>query len=281
MSKGQQICCGICCGILVFLVIMIPVGLFAIAPKLSQHYLDQSTLKITNATLYYPAKRENQHWAIQIVHATMHNPAPFRVTVKAFKQKMFMYSSLANLSVLNAGFPNISGQQLAEFEFPELTLRKGDNAIEVTVNMSLVSGYDDCGSLSSCFGIFQILAAFSHSFGLGAYMSLSGDDMHVKSMGLGVPGKFSSNFVLNCSVYGFMNETTGKWEKHVVPEHPVNVSEVPGCIDAGGCVKPSQIMCDSSTIPESAEPGYTTRPTTATTTPPPTTTTVVAKEFLM
>jgi len=277
MSKGQKICCGVCCGIIVILVIMIPVGLFAIAPKLSQHYLDQSTLQITNATLYYPSKRENQHWAIQIVHANMHNPAPFGVTVKKFKQKMFMYSSEKNLSLIGAGFPNITGQQLAEFEFPELKLKKGNNEIAVTVNMTLVSGHDDCGKSSSCFGIFQTLAAFSRGFGLGAYMQLSGDDMHVKSMGLGVPGKFSSSFELNCSVYGFMNETTGKWEAQVSPENPVNVSEIPECIAAGGCVKPSQIMCDTSSIPASAEPGY----TTTTTTPSMTTTTMAVKEFLM
>merc|ERR1712228_1125737 len=145
--------------------------------------------------------------------------------------------------------------------------------------MSLTSGMYDCGKTSSCFALFQTLAAFSgpgSTFGINAYMALKGDDMHVKSMGLGVPGKFSSNFFLNCSVYKVFNETSDKWESEVLPEDPVDVSTVPGCIEAGGCVKPAQIMCDSATLPAVAEPGY----TTTTTTKAPTTTTVMSKEFL-
>jgi len=275
MSSGRKICAGVCCGVVLVLAIMLPVGLFAIAPKMTQGYLEKSTLQITNATLYYPGKRDQQTWAIQIVHANMHNPAPFGVTVKKFQQKMYMYSSLPNLSIIGAGLANITGQELAQFEFPELKLKPGDNEISVTVNMTLTSTYDDCGHANSCFGIFQVLAAFSRSFGLGAYMQLKGEDMHVKSMGLGVPGSFHSQFNMNCSVYAEFNETTGKWVNEVLPTHPVNVTEIPECIAAGGCVKPTQIMCDNTKIPATAMPGYTT--TTMTTTA----STAMSKEFLM
>lgn len=277
MSKGQKICAGCCCGVVLVLAIMLPVGLFAIGPKMSQGYLDKSTLQITNATLYYPSHRGNQTWAIQIVHANMHNPAPFGVHVKEFEQVMSMYSSLSNLSIIGAGFDNITGTKLAKFTFPAQTLKPGDNSIEATVNMTLTAVGDTCGKSSSCFGIFQVLAAFSRSFGLGAYMSLEGSDMHIKTMGLGVPGSFHSRFDMNCSVYAEFNETSGKWVNEVIPTHPVNVSEVPECLEAGGCVKPTQIMCDTAKIPMSAEPGYTTTTVMKTTS----STSMPSKEFLM
>jgi len=186
--------------------------------------------------LNQPKNMRENPWAIQIVHADMYNAAPFSVTLKAFTQKMTM---VGNFSILGSK-ANSTEIDIAEFTFPEISLKKGINQVKVEVNMSIIN-MDSCGPGNICFQVFSVAAALGAMFGAPALMKLSSDDMHLKSMGLPIPGTYDSLFNLNCTILDAkppqcMNATGGEFDC-------LNLTEVPGCVEAGGCAKPAELIC--------------------------------------
>merc|ERR1712228_253636 len=200
-----------------------------LVPSLVQGLLDQSTINITNATLYFPKDLRSNPWAIQEVHAVMTNAGPTPVTLYGFTQKMTMKGDYSLVGVPK----NVTSVQIAEYEFPELYLKGGANNIHVSVNMSL-QGLEECGKSITCFNAFQSAIGFADVFPtVNAFMELASDDMTVQTLGVQMPGKYHSKFNMSC----FVNAGGAP------PEHALNVSELDECIAAGGCVKPTQIRC--------------------------------------
>jgi len=223
MGKGAKICAGVCCLFAVLFVVMVPVGLFVIAPNMAQSNLDKSTINITNATLYMPNNLSAYPWAYQIVHAKMHNSAPFAVTLQKFTQTMTMRGDYSMMT-------KATNVTIATYEFPETHLEKGDNDVVVKVNMTIL-GNDDCGGGLLCFNIFKVSAAMVGVYpGITAFLELASDDIHVKTMGLSVPGKFHSSFKMSC---------------HIGPDpaEPLNVSVLPECQISQRCAAPSTLLC--------------------------------------
>merc|ERR1712007_160234 len=121
---------------------------------------------------------------------------------------------------------------IASFEFPETHLKTGENIVVVNVNMTVLNN-TGCGDFT-CFNVFQTYAGMVGVPGFGvnaAFISLEGDDMKVKSLGMTVKGSYSQTFRMNCKVIGDGS-----------PAEPLNVTDEPACkaIKAeGGCTAPS------------------------------------------
>jgi len=116
-----------------------------IVPSLTQVLLDERTINITNATLYFPNDLKRSPRVIQEVHATctLTNAGASAVTLHGFTQKKTMMGDYSLVGVPK----DVTSVQIAEHEFPELYLQPGANDIHVSVNMRL-QGLDECGESS-------------------------------------------------------------------------------------------------------------------------------------
>jgi hypothetical protein len=244
-SKNRKICC-CCCGITsTVLVVLGLVGYFVIAPNMAQSNLDDSTLNITNGTVFHPKNCSEYPWAWQNISASMHNAAPFSVTLEKFSQTMTIFGDLTLF-----GGPNITnisdkGIEIAQFEFPEMHLKTGDNNITAKVNMTLLN-QEKCGTSLTCFGLFETVVAMGAAFDVPAFVTVNGKDMHAKVFGVRLFGTYHKAFQMEC---GLISGDTG-------PKHPINVTNESSCIASGGCAPVATLTCWQVH-------GYTTTTTTA------------------
>lgn len=201
-------------------------------PHMAKSSLQKGTITILNSTLYQPNDLVAHPWAIQEVHAQMHNGAPVGVTMKSFQQ------TLVGLDPLHLGWTNMFGKKeppysvvLGHLEYPEVKLKPGDNDITVHFNVSLNSSAQCIGYPNvACFQAYALFMSKGQ-----AVMKMVADGMKVKALGITVPGSFDTVKYVNCSAIEN-------------PEFPLNVSEVPACAALPkGCSSPRSMKCEQLT----------------------------------
>jgi hypothetical protein len=260
MSRCQKICSVCWLVVVVVLAVMIPVTLCSIMPSMAQSNLNKGTIEITNSTVYMPSDLTAHPWVYQETHAIMHSNAPFAVTMKPFTQTMTAVD-WRNMSWFGPSREVVIGQVV----FPEVKLQKGTNHIHVKMNITVNnSNNKECQYNEllgwTCFFNYQLYAA---QWGGPGLLKMTSDDARVKTMGITIPGKFHSTKYMTCS-------------KIDSPEDPVNVSNIPACIESGGCTPlVASMKCDQVTevlmCPEDPGDGsgYSCNATTTTTTAAP------------
>jgi len=262
MSRGKLGCIGCCAVTVLVLAVMIPVSIFSIMPSMAQSNLKKATINITNSTVYMPQNLTAHPWVYQETHAIMYNHAPFEATMKPFKQTM------TAVDWRNMGWFGPSRRVvIGEVVFPEVKLKKGENHVHVFMNISVNNANNkDCKYYDlfgwTCFFDYQM---YTTQWGGPGGLELESDDARMKVLGFTIPGKFHSKKHMACT-------------KIASPEYPMNLSNVPACVESGGCnpligsMACEQVdefkMCDE----DSSVPGYvcgTTTTTTASTTSTP------------
>lgn len=244
--------------VVVVLAVMIPVTLCSIMPSIARSNLEKGTIQIVNSTVYMPSNLTAHPWAFQETHAIMHSNAPFEVTMKAFTQTM------TAIDWRNNSFFGPSRRVVVgEVVFPEVKLKKGQNNITVTMNITVNHSSDEECLLYPFYSCFQDYQIYVTQWGGPGLVEMTSDDARVKTLGITIPGKFSSKKYMACS-------------KIESPEHPLDLSKVPACIESGGCspiigsMKCEQVeealMCDKDTGVEGYSCNATTTTTTSTTT---------------
>jgi len=241
----------------VVLAVMIPVTLCSIMPSMAQSNLKKSVINITNSTVYMPNNLTAHPWVYQETHAIMRSNAPFEATMKPFTQTM------TAVDWRNMGWFGPSRRVvIGEVVFPEIKLKKGENHIHVFMNITVNNSnnkeciYNDLLGFT-CFFDYQM---YTTQWGGPGALELTSDDARVKTLGITIPGKFHTKKHMKCT-------------KIDSPEHPLNLSNVPACVESGGCnpligsMACEQVdeflMCDE----DSSAPGYSCTTTTTTSTP--------------
>jgi hypothetical protein len=137
-------CCGICCGItVVVLGIMIPVGIYVIAPKVAQHLLDTSEIEISNSTMLTCGSPVA--WLINTVSIKLDAPLPITSELHAFTQKLS--TTTCNVDGQVAGGyacgENATVTALGNYTNPSMTLKNGKNhqAFEAAMELHLIDGF--------------------------------------------------------------------------------------------------------------------------------------------
>lgn len=255
MSRCQKICSICCLVVVVVLAVMIPVTLCAIMPSIAQSNLEKGSIQITNSTVYMPKDLTTHPWVYQETHAIMHSDAPFEVTMKPFTQTMTAVD-WRNMSWFGPSREVIIGQVV----FPEVKLKKGENHIHVFMNITVNNSNNKECYLNdqlgwTCFFDYQL---YTTQWGGPGLLKMTSDDARVKTLGITIPGKFHSEKYMTCS-------------KIASPKNPLNLSNVPACIESGGCNPligsmaceqvSEPLMCDKDTKTE----GYSCNATTTTT----------------
>lgn len=243
--------------VVVVLVVMIPVTLYSIMPSIAQSNLNKGTISITNSTVYMPKNLTAHPWVYQETHAIMYSNAPFSVTMKPFTQTMTAID-WRNMNWFGPSRRVVIG----EVVFPEVKLEKGENHIHVFMNITVNTSHDkECFGNSNGWTCFFDYQLYTTQWGGPGVMEMTSDDARVKTLGITIPGKFHSKKYMKCT-------------KIDSPEHPVNVSNIPACIESGGCNEligsmaceqvSEHLMCDED--PKVLDGGYSCNPTTTTST---------------
>jgi len=133
MNPAAKCCLGCLCVSVLVLAVLVPVGIFVIAPKMAQGNLNSAHLSIPNATLL-PCTTS---FVESIITMDLDNDAPVGATLHAFNTTLSTYMCPGNTGGNECAMENTTEVVLGSYMSPAATLKHGTNQIQQTVSMQV------------------------------------------------------------------------------------------------------------------------------------------------